>query len=461
MRSIYRIGIGFLVGLFFAAGYTARTISMERERAAAEALRQRPVSAPGVSIASTRLVGGDIDLQPLETMWEVLRHLREHYVEPISPPKEGEMTYDSLKAMLASLDDPNTRFLEPAQRKLVTDAAEGKYHGIGAVLGIKRVQSGKIMEEHLIVIAPLEGGPADQAGLKPGDDIVKIDGRDVLPLQPYQRAEEMVKEERTKNSLELRKDLEAERKRIENGIGIFDAEDLLASDPGENEKKEVELTVIRQGSTKELTLKVVRQPFSPIPVESSTFENGTVGYIKVNCIARNTAEKLADALKNLQSESVKGLVLDLRNLAGGETDSILKIAEPFLSGKIMAIEMKSRGRREQIRVPAASAGEQWTKPVVVLVNSWTARLPEILAAALKENAGAKLVGEKTYGDLSAITIIDLVDGSAVAMTTGAFLTGKGGNYNGKGIPVDVEVASAKDDPQLKTALRLAAKGGRG
>jgi carboxyl-terminal processing protease len=88
-------------------------------------------------------------------------------------------------------------------------------------------------------------------------------------------------------------------------------------------------------------------------------------------------------------------------------------------------------------------------------------LPEILAAALKENAGAKLVGEKTYGDLSAITIIDLVDGSAVAMTTGAFLTGKGGNYNGKGIPVDVEVASAKDDPQLKTALRLAAKGGRG
>ena len=461
MRSIYRIGIGFLVGLFFAAGYTARTISMERERAAAEALRQGPISVPGVSIASTRLVGGDVDLEPLETMWEVLKHLREHYVEPISPSKEGEMTYDSLRAMLASLDDPNTRFLEPAQRKLVTDAAEGKFHGIGAVLGIKRVKIGKITEEHLIVIAPLEGGPADQAGLKPGDDIVKIDGRDVLPLQPYQRAEEMVKDERTKSSLELRKDLEAERKRIENGIGIFDAEDLLVSDPNENEKKEVELTVVRQGSPKELQLKVARQLFSPTPVESSIFENGTVGYIKVNCIARNTGERLADALKNLRSENVKGLVLDLRNLAGGEVSSILKIAEPFLSGKILAIEMKSRGRREQIQVPVASTEERWTKPIVVLVNSGTARMPEILAAALRENIGAKLVGEKTYGDFSAITLIDQADGSAVAMTTGAFLTGKGGNYNGKGVPVDVEVASAKGDPQLKTALKLAAKGGRG
>lgn len=463
MRTIHRIGIGFLVGLFFAGGYAARTMSMHREMAAAGLDHQGPVRAPGIPIASARLEGGaNIDLRPLETMLMVLKHLREHYVEQLAPADEGKMTHDSIRAMLASLNDPNTRFLDPAQRKLLSDAREGKFHGIGAVLGIKRLTEGKVTDEHLVVIAPIEGGSADKAGLRPGDDIVEIDGKSVLPFDPYQKASEMLKDEwakRTKDQSQVRKDIESEKKRIDNGVGILDAERMLTSDSDAEKDRAVELTVLRKGSAKPLKIKVTRESFSAEPVASSVLDGGA-GYVRVNCISEATGEQLAAALDDLRGKQVKGLVLDLRNLAGGDVDAVVEVAKPFIPGKSLGTEVRSRGRRTRIDVPATAEVQKWSAPVVVLVNRGTARMSEVLAASLRENSGAKLIGEKTYGDFSATTVIDQRDGSALALTTGLFVTSKGGNYNGKGLPVDVEVASAQTgDPQLKEAAKLAASGG--
>lgn len=464
MRTIHRIGIGFLVGLFFAGGYAARGVSARHEVATGMS-QQGPVSAPGIPIASARLEGGaNIDLRPLETMLTVLKHLREHYVEQLSTSTEGKMTHESLRMMLASLNDPNTRFLEPKQRELVTDAEQGKYHGIGAMLGVKGVKNGGITEEHLVVIAPLEGGPAQKAGLKPGDDIVEIDGKPILPFNPFQRAESIIKDEwntRKMEQSEVKKHLKAEQERVEKGIGIVEAENLLVSDGSGDEKgKPVEVAVMRKGSTEPLKMKVERRTFTVTPVTSSTMANG-VGYIRINCLASTTADDLQKSLADLRGGDAKSLVLDLRNLAGGSLSDAVAVAEPFIPGKTLAVELRSRGRKNQVNVPGQKANVKWDAPVVVLVNGGTARMPEIVAAALKENLGARLVGEKTYGDFATTTMIDQRDGSAFVMTTGALLTSKGGNYEGKGLPVDVATASASPDQQLKAAVKLAANGGKG
>ena len=117
--------------------------------------------------------------------------------------------------------------------------------------------------------------------------------------------------------------------------------------------------------------------------------------------------------------------------------------------------VRSRGRKSPLEIPEQDNGQVWTKPVVVLVNRGTARTSEVLASVLKENGVARLVGEKTYGDFVQTTLIDQIDGSAILMTTGKYLTGRGGNYSRMGLPVDVAVAAGPPgDPQLVEAVKL-------
>ena len=453
MRTFNRIGIGLLVGLFFAAGYAARLKCTNCEGIAAETQKQ-PVLGLGTPIASAGLEGtGNIDFRPIETLYSILKNLREHYVDQLTNKDEGKMTYDALKVMLNSLNDQNTRFVEPAQRQIIEDSLNGKFHGIGAVLGIKEVKSDGISSEHLVVITPISSSPAASAGLKAGDDIVVIDGKTVLPYDPYQRANKIVKDARNqkKEITELRKVLEAEEKRIDGGISIPDAEDMLISE----KSKSIELTVARKGTAKQIKIKIDPAEFTVDPVTSSVIEDGKYGHIEINCFSDSTGQKFGSAIDELNAKDVKGLVLDLRNVSGGDIDATIQIAKRFIPEKTLAVLIKSRNRQSKINIPSAEANELWTKPVVVLVNQGTARMPEVLASALRDNNAARIVGEKTYGDFSHATLIEQKDGSAVLMTTGVFQTAKGKNYNRIGLPVDVGVASAASgDAQLKEAVKL-------
>lgn len=451
MQTSHRIVIGILVGLLFAMGYTARTSNMRIE---AVAQKQNAVTEVGERYASAALDGGNVDFRPFETFYVFLENLRRHYVEPINPETEGKMTYDALKSMLASLNDPNTRFVEPEQRQVIADAAENKFHGIGAILGVKRIKSEDFNEEHLIVISTLPTSPAEKAGLKPGDDITAINGKVILPFNPLQRMEKIYQEAR-KSPAEQRKkyqsSLEAEQKRIEGGMMIVDAEALLMG----KEKKEVELTIKRSGAKEPVKIKIEPQDFSIDPVTTAMVEGGKYGYIKVNTLTRHTADPLSDALEEMDSKNVDGVVLDLRNVAGGEVDSAKEAAALFAPKKTLAVLKQSRNRKSTVGIAAAEGQMHvWKKPVVVLVNGGTARMAEVLASALKDNGVARLVGEKTYGDLAHTTMMEQPDGSAVIMTTGVFLSSRGGNYNGTGVPVDVKVTSAgSGDPQLAEAVK--------
>ncbi|MCE5200427.1 MAG: S41 family peptidase [Armatimonadota bacterium] len=458
MRTIHKIAIGLLVALCFTSGYRMRLNSITHEQAA-QAQQSAPVLAPGTQIASVGLQGAaNIDFKPIETLYSVVKNLREHYVEQLTPKDEGKMTHDALKVMLGSLNDVNTRFVDADGNKVIDDAQEGKFHGVGAVLGIKRIKSNGITEEHLLLISPIPGGPAAAAGLKAGDDIVAVNGKNVLPFDPYQRANKIIKDSRNgkTNRLILRKELESEQKRLDNGMLITEAMDQLTT----KDKDNVDLTVVRKGSPKEIKVKLEPKVFMVEPVASSVIENGAFGYIKINFLGRKTGEQFTSAVQNLKAKKTKGLVLDLRDVAGGEVDSALQVAADLTPGKRLAYVVKSRDRKSSINIPSVSSEDIWHEPLVVLVNSGTARTSELIASVVKDSRAGRLVGETTYGDSAYTTFIEQPDGSAVIMTTGKFLTSAGTDYTGKGIKVDVQVGSGSDDIQLKEAVKLLASGGQ-
>ena len=465
MRTIHRIGIGVLVGLFFASGYAARdeyargqmTLAVSRDRRAAQDLQ-------GTRVASTRLADvADVDIRPLETLYTVLGSLRQHYVEQLTVEDEGKMTHDAMRAMLASFNDPNTRFIEPDQRKALIDAEQGKFHGIGAIVAIKqtwRVDKQKpkepISEERLIVATLLPGSPAAKAGLKPGDEIIAINGKDVLPFNPYQQVSDMVGTDKFRDTTDVqkRKMLDTEQKRIDDGISIVDAETLLTSE----DKKPVTLTLAAKPPAKPTRITVQPEDLVVDPVGDPRMEADGVGYVRVNYFDSATAGEFAQALKELEAKSAKSLIVDLRGATGGDMGAVQKIAGYFEPDRTLAVLIRSRGRKTPIHIPAANGGA-WRKPIVLLVDRGTARAPEVLAASLKEVGAARLVGEKTYGNFTDSTLIDLPDGSGIVMATGKYVTGKGFDYNGKGLPVDVQATTTDD--QMKAAIKLlASSGGR-
>ncbi len=454
MRNYRALTFILLITAFFATGYAARIATIAHERSAIRQFSPSPVRTPGVPVATTHLESaGNIDLGPLEVMLTVLRSLREHFVDPITPSDEGRMAREALRAMLASLQDPNTRFLDPDQLKLVSEAMRGQYHGIGAFLAIKKIKAGNIQEEHLILVTPIDDGPAAKAGLRAGDDIVAIDGRDVLPLDPFQRASEVIKEERKKaiDKDVLRKHIESETKRIEEGIPILKAERMLTSE----DDKELELTVVRKGTPQPIKVKVKTEAFFVQPVSWKLTDNDQLGYIRLGCFTDRTPDELESAVYGLKSKGAKGIILDLRNTAAGNLETVLSAAKVFIPGRVFAIEHKSRNRKVPIRVEQYPRDRVWNGPMVVLVNSGTARMAEALAVALKDNIAAKIVGEPSYGDPSSVTLMELRDGSGIAMTTGKLVPLRSPDYHGKGLHPDILVASnAQRDEQLNEATKL-------
>ena len=144
MHNINRIGIWVLVAIFFTTGYTARMHLTAQEQKAAGAYSRADILGPGNKVASADIDGAaNIDFRPIETLYSVVKNLREHYVEHLTPADEGNMTHDALRAMLGALKDPNTRFIDSATRRVIEDENQGTFHGIGASLGIRSVKTVK------------------------------------------------------------------------------------------------------------------------------------------------------------------------------------------------------------------------------------------------------------------------------------------------------------------------------
>lgn len=348
----------------------------------------------------------------LATFWQAWDLLNERFVDqPLDPQK---LLYGALKGLAAAVGDPYTAYLPPSENKEVLDSLNGRYEGIGAELGMRNDQ--------LTVIAPLDGSPAESAGIKPGDKIQKVDG---LPTSEMSLAE---------------------------------AVDKIRG-PAETE---VVLTLSRPAPTPEDNFAVtVRR--ERITVKSISWQDKGDGvvYLRVSRFGEQTAKDWDQRINEIINgvKPIKAVVLDVRSNPGGYLQASIHLASEFVnSGVIVSEEFGDRTRQE---LKPNHRGRLTGVPVVVLINEGSASASEILAGALRDLKGAKLVGKKSFGKGSVQDAVDFEDTSSLHITIARWLTPNGENVDGKGLAVDFEVERTEEDvdagrdPQLEKAVEIA------
>lgn len=327
----------------------------------------------------------------LDIFLEALSLVKNQYVK--KDLDDTKLVYGSIRGLLAALDDPYTRFMDPRAYREMAIRLQGEYSGIGIYIGIK--------EKQLTVISPIEGTPAYQAGLKARDKIVKIDGKSTKEMA-----------------------LEQAVTLIRGRRGTF-----------------VTLT-IRRGPSKEHNIKIKRDR---IVIKSTTHKMVTkdIGYIKLNTFEKKAAnQEMKRAIGAVRRKKAKGLILDVRGNGGGLLDRAIDIGSMFIpSGAIVQI-LDREGMKE---VKYSTGQVLWTGPLVLLINEASASASEILAGALRDNKTATLVGEKSFGKASVQTVKKMQDGSAILLTIAKYLTPNGDDISEQGITPDfvVELTTAE------------------
>lgn len=330
------------------------------------------------------------------------------------PLKNSEGAYGAIQKMLKSLDDPFTRFLDPEQYRSLQVNTSGELTGVGLQIALNS-QSGK-----LEVIAPIAGSPADKAGIKSRDRIVKIEGISTENLTLDEAAAKM---------------------RGPSGSLVT----LMIERDGEGEK---EFRVVRD-----------RIALNPVIAELHSSEQGTpIGYLRLTQFNANASMELAHAITSLEKKGAAAYILDLRNNPGGLLQSGIEIARLWLDSGTIVYTVNRQGVQGSFE---ASGSALTPDPLVILVNQGTASASEILAGALQDNGRAQLVGETTFGKGLIQSLFELSDGSGLAVTIAKYETPNHRDINKLGIKPDKEIPQhpisrdqigTQDDLQYQAAL---------
>ncbi len=336
----------------------------------------------------------------LELFEHALSIVRSDYVEE---PGAQQLIYGALKGMLATLD-PYSQFLDPDSYNELKVETEGEFGGLGIEITIK--------DELLTIISPIDDTPAFNAGLQPGDRIVKIDGT------------------------------------LTRGITLTEAVKKLRGKP----KTPVTLTILRE---KETELKDVVLERAIIRIESvreAKLLDDHIAYIRLSDFRENTAKDLGAAIKRLKDQGMESIILDLRNNPGGLLDVSISVSELFLDRQELIVSTKGRLRNQNQEVRARIDGPVNDLPLVVMINEGSASASEIVAGAMQDHHRGIVLGTKSHGKASVQTIFPLKDGSALRLTTSKYFTPSGKSIHGEGIHPDVEVPF--EPPPLKTEEEL-------
>jgi carboxyl-terminal processing protease len=327
------------------------------------------------------------------------------------PLGDREQTYTAIQKMLASLDDPFTRLLKPDQYRSLQTNTSGELTGVG-------LQISQDNEGNLRVISPIEGSPAEKAGIKPRDRILKINGFPTSSLSLDDAAERM-------------------RGAIGSKVTL-----TIASDAEDAVEKEVLLK--RDRISLNPVYADLRTANLPTPASdasnSSTLQNSTngtdIGYIRLSQFNANASTEVANAIRRLESQGAEAYVLDLRGNPGGLLQAGIEIAKLWLSEGTIVYTVNRNGIQDSF----TAAGEALTDdPLVVLVNQGTASASEILAGALQDNGRARLIGERTFGKGLIQSLFNLSDGSGLAVTIAKYETPDHHDINRQGIPPDLTI----------------------
>jgi carboxyl-terminal processing protease len=340
---------------------------------------------------------GEEDRESLALFAQALDIVRDDYVDQgaVDPEKQ---TYAAIEGMLESLgDEGHTRFLTPEEREQNHEGLSGTYVGIGVQLEDK--------EDEVLVAAPIEGSPAEEAGIESGDVVVAVDGESV------------------------------------RGEDISEVVQKVKGPEG----SQVRLTVLREGEERVFDLE---RAVIEVPVVSwARIPDTDVALVRLASFTNDSATEVRDTFEEAQAAGARRFILDLRDNPGGRLDQAVEIAGDFLKpGSVVYIRQEASGEREKIEVE--DGAEPIEAPLVVLVNEGSASSSEILAGALRDNDRATVIGETTFGTGTVLSEFTLKDGSAILLGVAEWLTPDGDFIRETGIAPDVKVTLDEDAEPL-------------
>ncbi len=364
------------------------------------------VSQASLELATLFGKNSNVDIRLFKEVWDTIH---QNYFDK-SQIKDQDLFYGALSGMVDALGDPHSVFFDPKSTKDFAQELKGSFDGIGAEIGRK--------DGLLIIVAPLAGSPAEKAGLKAGDKVLAIDGKDATEFS------------------------------IDQGVA------LIRGDKG----TKVTLTILSGGENKTKDVTIVRAKID-VPSVIYRLEDGQA-IIKVSNFNEETEAQFAKVAQKVLVDNPKGIILDLRNNPGGFLETAVQLTSYWLEpGQVVVREEFADKSQNQIHQAVSKPSLSRFK-TIVLVNEGSASASEILAGALKDYALATLVGQKTYGKGSVQQLIPLSDATSIKITVAKWLTPKGNTIDGTGISPDVEVELTADnynngvDPQLDKAKEL-------
>ncbi|MGO4888833.1 S41 family peptidase [Anaerobacillus sp. MEB173] len=316
------------------------------------------------------------------------RLISERYVEEI---EESSLVEGAIRGMLETLDDPYSVYMDEETATQFIESLDSHFQGIGAEVSMT---NGKVT-----IVAPFRDSPAEDAGLRPNDQIIKIDGESI------------------------------------EGLSLYEAVLKIRGEKGTT----VTLTIEREGLSQPTDVKVVRDdiPIETVRVDTIEREGKTFGKIEITSFSEDTAEHFEEQLKKLEKQGIDGLIIDVRGNPGGYLNSVEDIGRLIIPGGEPIVQIENRAGERVRQLSTLEKTKDY--PIVALTDGGSASASEILAAALKEAGGYDVVGETTFGKGTVQQPIKMGDGSEIKLTLYRWLTSDGNNINQDGVDPTVEV----------------------
>ncbi len=334
--------------------------------------------------------GASLPVEDLRAFTEIFVKIKNDYVEPID---DKTLLENAIKGMLAGLD-PHSAYLVPEDYTALQTGTSGEFGGLGMEVG---------MEDGFVrVIAPIDDTPADRAGIRAGDLVVRLDD---VPVK---------------------------------GMNLEEAVEIMRGKPG----TAITLTVVRQGEEGPLRITVVRDIIRVTSVKSRVLED-RYGYVRITQFQSRTGENLREAVEELEDEvegGIRGMILDLRNNPGGVLSAAVSVSDAFLTGGTI-VYTEGRLDDAELKFTAKPTDILEGAPLVVLVDGGSASASEIVAGALQDHRRALIMGNDTFGKGSVQTILPMENGSALKLTTSRYYTPSGRSIQASGIRPDIQLES--------------------
>ncbi len=350
----------------------------------------------------------------LDIFWKVWHLLEKKYIGELN---EEEMVRGAIRGMVKSLGDPYTVFMDAEETREFEESMEGTFEGVGMEVGIRN--------NNLLVIAPLEGFPAEKAGIRAGDIIIKIDNQ------------------------------------FTTDLSLEEAVSLIRGPQG----TEVTLTVLHEDSEapEEITIKRTVIHVKSVKWEFISPEKAggqKIAYIRISRFGNGTKDEFQKAYQEALQQGAEKIILDLRNNPGGFLDIAVEVASEFIEGRRVVVT--EAYPESYLNINHFTRGKAHLENIktVVLINEGSASASEIVAGALHDIKRTKLIGEKTFGKGSVQSLERLEGGASVRITVAEWLTPNGKNINKEGIVPDIEIELTSEDinedrdPQLDKAIEI-------